>query len=53
MTKLDMILKSPQAPGWMVEAARHCLVRDPIGAANEAKFLADAMQERASIALKN
>lgn len=35
MTKIDSILTSNQTPGWMNEAARHCLLKDPFQAAND------------------
>lgn len=53
MSKLDIILKSPQTPGWLKEAARHCLLRDPMKAMNEAELLAQAMRERAVVAFSN
>ena len=44
--KIDLILKSPSSPGWLQQAAKQCLLRDPIHAVNEATFLLEAMRER-------
>ena len=45
-TKIEILYSSPDTPGWMKEAIHYCLLRDPIQAANEAEFLAQAMRER-------
>ena len=47
MTKLEVLYRSIQTPGWINEAIKHCLLRDPLQAANEAEMLAQALRERA------
>lgn len=47
MNKIDVLLNSPDVPGWVSQAARYALLRDPAQALREAELLVEALRERA------
>jgi hypothetical protein len=46
MTSIAEVLSDPTASGWLKDALRSALLRDPVDAANDAEFLALLLARR-------